>query len=84
MKKRVAIYVDVKDWKSVRIRAVELGMSAGGYLIGLHLRDDSKPKGKRVPDVTEQPKKNIVSDVGNQGYVVGFSKDRQLGRREKK
>jgi len=91
MKKRVAIYVDVKDWKSVRIRAVELGMSAGDYLIGLHVKDLGVIV---IPEVTsdelrarinELPKEKIIlaETIERPGRVMGYSKARQLGRKEK-
>ena len=89
MKKRVAIYVDGTDWKSVRIRAVELGMSAGGYLIGLHLKALGVIVIPAIEGVSarvnELPKEKVISAeaIERPGRVMGYSKARQLGREEK-
>ncbi len=71
-KKGKLIRVEEGDWKSVKIAAVELGVSIGDYLIGLH-------KGSAKADVPRKPKK----DIPDADRFRSYSKESQLGRRAK-
>ena len=39
MKKRVMIYIEESDWKDIRFRALEVGISASRYLVNLYKAD---------------------------------------------
>jgi len=67
-KKKVAIYVELKDWKEIRKKALELELPAGEYLVNLH-------KGYLSGDIISKPIINPkLPAIGNISEPVVISK----------
>ena len=77
-KKRVTIYVDEDVWKSVKIGAIKLGISASDYLLGnlRPLKGIEKPNER-----SEKPKKLIKTTDDVLKFTGGYSKNHQLGKK---
>ncbi len=51
MKKRRVILVEDEDWGEIRVESLRKCISAGDYLVGLHLNKKIKVGTKTIPEV---------------------------------